>query len=427
MSEFVPEGWAISPLGNVIKQIIDFRGRTPKKLSMEWGGGNIRALSANNVQMGKVNFQKECYLASEDLYQMWMTKGSTEKGDVLFTMEAPLGNVALVPNDDKYILSQRVILLKNDKNKVLSGFLYQQLRSEKFQNVLRENATGSTALGIQQKRLVTLDVVLPPLPEQQKIAAILTSVDEVIEKTQAQINKLKDLKTGMMQELLTRGVGVDGKPHTEFKDSPVGRIPKAWEVVKLSDTGKWKGGGTPSKSNKNYWSGSIPWVSPKDMKLDLISRTKDLITEDAIKGSSTNLITKNSLLMVVRSGILQHTLPVAIATCDLTINQDMKALSVSKGYCVNFIFYYLQAHNHTVLRATLKAGNTVESIDFNEFGKYLIPSPSLEEQMRISDVIASISNKIKVKEYKLSSLKNTKKALMQDLLTGKVRVKVDSE
>ena len=70
----------------------------------------------------------------------------------------------------------------------------------------------------------------PHFPEQKKIAAILTSVDEVIEKTQAQIDKLKDLKTAMMQELLTCGVGVEGKPHTEFKDSPVGRIPKGWEV-----------------------------------------------------------------------------------------------------------------------------------------------------------------------------------------------------
>lgn len=212
MSNTVPDNWNVLPLGSVIKQVIDFRGRTPKKLGMEWGGGNIRALSANNVQMGRVDFNKECYLASDELYDKWMTKGTTEVGDILFTMEAPLGNIALVPNDDRYILSQRVILLKNDKSKASSDFLFQQLRSDSFQDTLRENATGTTAQGIQQKRLVTLDVVLPPLPEQQKIAKILTSVDEVIEKTQAQIDKLKDLKTGMMQELLTQGVGIDGKP-----------------------------------------------------------------------------------------------------------------------------------------------------------------------------------------------------------------------
>lgn len=313
------------------------------------------------------------------------------------------------------------------KNNFDSSYLYQYTNFSFFRLKAEASMCGTGGQRrVQTDFLRTHQLISPPLPEQQKIAAILTSVDDVIERTQAQIDKLKDLKTGMMQELLTRGVGVDGKPHTEFKDSPVGKIPKGWDVVQLSDTGKWKGGGTPSKSNKSYWAGSIPWVSPKDMKLDLISRTKDYITEGAIKGSSTNLITKNSLLMVVRSGILKHTLPVAISGCDLTVNQDMKALSVSENYCVNFIFYYLQAHNHKVLRATLKAGNTVESIDFNEFGKFLIPSPSIEEQINISEVVASISNKIGLKEHKLSALKNTKKALMQDLLTGKVRVKVDS-
>ena len=229
MSNLLPDGWSVDPFEKVINKLIDFRGKTPKKLGMDWGGGDIRALSANNVQMGKVNFNKECYLASNELYDKWMTKGHAEKNDVLLTMEAPLGNVALVPDSNKYILSQRVILLKVNLKKIYSLFLYQQLKSDFFQRLLQENATGTTALGIPQKKLVKLGIIVPPLAEQQKIAKILTSVDEVIEKTQAQIDKLKDLKTGMMQELLTNGIG-----HTEFKDSPVGRIPAEWEVKPLS-------------------------------------------------------------------------------------------------------------------------------------------------------------------------------------------------
>ena len=417
MSEFVPEGWKLKTIGELANVK---RGASPRPINdSQWWGGNVGWVRISDVTSSNKYLNK----TTQYLSDLGVSKSvKIDKGEVVLSICATIGKPIIV-NVDACIHDGFVWFNKLEKTIHREFWYYFLLSNQEFLASQRQSGTQGN---LNTSIVSDLLCYLPPLPEQQKIAAILTSVDEVIEKTQAQINKLKDLKTGMMQELLTRGVGVDGKPHTEFKDSPVGRIPKGWAVVKLSDTGKWKGGGTPSKSNKNYWSGSIPWVSPKDMKLDLISRTKDLITEDAIKGSSTNLITKNSLLMVVRSGILQHTLPVAIAACDLTINQDMKALSVSKGYCVNFIFYYLQAHNHTVLRATLKAGNTVESIDFNEFGKYLIPSPSLEEQVRISDVIASISNKIKVKEYKLSSLKNTKKALMQDLLTGKVRVKVDS-
>ena len=84
---------------------------------------------------------------------------------------------------------------------------------------------------ITRESLAKVEIPSPPLPEQKKIASILTSVDEVIEKTESQIAKLQDLKTGMMQELLTKGIGPGGVPHTEFKDSPVGRIPVGWEVI----------------------------------------------------------------------------------------------------------------------------------------------------------------------------------------------------
>ena len=98
-----------------------------------------------------------------------------------------------------------------------------------------------------------------PVAEQQKIATILSSVDDVIEKTRAQIDKLKDLKTGMMQELLTKGIG-----HTEFKDSPVGRIPSAWTAKLLDSVAKRGSGHTPSKTEDSYWNGGVKWISLSD-------------------------------------------------------------------------------------------------------------------------------------------------------------------
>lgn len=281
------------------------------------------------------------------------------------------------------------------------------------------SAKHSTMTTISQSDIAPLQVLLPPLPEQQKIAAILTSIDKGIESTQAQINKLKDLKIGMMQELLTTGIG-----HSEFKDSPVGRIPKAWEVAVLGSIGNWKGGGTPSKSNPLFWEGEIPWVSPKDMKREFITYTEDYVNHDAITNSSTNLVPKGSILIVTRSGILQHTLPVAIAGCDLTINQDLKAVHVKPTFCPTFIYHYLKAFNHKILRACLKAGNTVESLDFDEFSRYLIACPPLMEQQQISSAVESVAERIRIKDRQLNQCLVLKKALMQDLLTGKVRVKV---
>ncbi len=170
MSESVNNGICRARLNEVIRQFMDFRGRTPLKLGMEWGDGEIRALSANNVQIGRIDFSKEAYFGSDALYQHWMTKGDCEKGDVAFTTEAPLGNVAQIPDGERYILSQRVILLKANRAIAEPAYLFQLFQSEAFQSELVRQSTGSTVLGIQQARLARVEVDILPLPQQRLIA-----------------------------------------------------------------------------------------------------------------------------------------------------------------------------------------------------------------------------------------------------------------
>ena len=204
----IPKSWKEVSLGKLIDKLLDFRGRTPKKLGLDWGGGKIKALSANNVKMGRVDFEKECYLASNELYEKWMTKGDSRKDDVLFTMEAPLGNVCLVPDNNRYILSQRVILFRVNKL-ILPSYIHHTLASQYFQNTLVKHSTGTTATGIQQKNLVKLKLLVPSsIEEQQKIASIITSVDKKIEYIQKKLSQTQSLKKSLMQDLLTGKVRV---------------------------------------------------------------------------------------------------------------------------------------------------------------------------------------------------------------------------
>src|SRR3989442_14196722 len=108
----IPKDWEFQPLAAVLGVVMDYRGRTPTKLGMEWGGGEIPALSAKNVCMGRIDLSRETYLSSDALYSRWMTAGDPERGDIIITLEAPLGNVARIPDERKYILSQRVVLLR---------------------------------------------------------------------------------------------------------------------------------------------------------------------------------------------------------------------------------------------------------------------------------------------------------------------------
>ena len=195
--------WEILSISELSLNIIDYRGRTPRKLGMEWGGGDIPALSARNVKMGYIDFEEETYFGSEALYKRWMSSGDAKRGDVVITTEAPLGNVALIPDDRRYILSQRTILLQINPERGVCEYLLQLMLSKPFQNLLSENSTGSTATGIQRRRFEKLEVFLPSVPEQTAIAEVLSDMDAELAALEQRLAKTRDLKQGMMQELLT--------------------------------------------------------------------------------------------------------------------------------------------------------------------------------------------------------------------------------
>ena len=199
----IPQDWETPSIIEVAPKIIDYRGRTPRKFGMDWGGGEIAALSARNVKMGFIDFDEECNLGSEALYRRWMTNGETERGDIVFTTEAPLGNVALIPDDQRYILSQRTILLKTDSARAYSLYLFQLMLSDGFQELLAENASGSTAQGIARKKFESLRVACPPIPEQRAIATALSDVDALLAGLGRLIAKKRDLKQAALQQLLT--------------------------------------------------------------------------------------------------------------------------------------------------------------------------------------------------------------------------------
>ncbi|WP_455565899.1 restriction endonuclease subunit S [Pectobacterium jejuense] len=200
----IPEDWHTLTILDMVKNIIDYRGRTPKKLGMDWGNGDIVALSAGNVKKGYIDFSSECYFGSEELYNRWMTSGTPKKDDIVFTMEAPLGNAALITDEKKYILSQRTILLQINEEEFNPTFILQILLSDFFQKYISDCATGSTAQGIKRSVFEKLYIATPKnKQEQTAIAAILSDMDKDIQTLQQRLDKTRQLKQGMMQELLT--------------------------------------------------------------------------------------------------------------------------------------------------------------------------------------------------------------------------------
>lgn len=202
-------------------------------------------------------------------------------------------------------------------------------------------------------------------------------------------------------------------------------FPSTWKIVKLKDLGDWKGGGTPKRSNPEYWeNGEIPWVTPKEMKRPMIADTQDKMTQKGLSEGSAKLIQEKSLLMVMRSGILEHTFPTAINTVDVTVNQDLKAIIPNNQVDVRFLKYFFEGHNQGVLRQCSKDGTTVASINTDKLKNLEVPIPPKNKQKKIVQKIESLFSKLDAGQEDLQTtqtqLERYRKSVLKAAVEGKL-------
>ena len=313
---------------------------------------------------------------------------------------------------------------KSDTTPVFIYYLLKYLDLKKF-------ITQTAQPLITQSFVNNLQIILPPLPEQRKIAEILETVDNAIEKTDAIIEKYKRIKQGLMQDLLTRGIaesdelGVmsyelrDEKKH-RFKDSPLGRIPEEWEVVELGEIGSIRSGSTPDTSKPEFWNGNIVWITPDDLsKLEgkYIYTSSRKITKKGLQNCSAKIIPKNSVVISSRAPIGY----LAISKVDITTNQGCKSVVLNKLFEIEFIYYCLFQYIDKMIM--LGSGTTFSEISKTELSKLKIAVPiAKSEQKRIAKILSQIDEALEKEQKYKEKLERIKRGLMEDLLTGKVRV-----
>ena len=196
------EAWEQRKFFDCIERIIDFRGRTPKKLGMDWSESGYLALSAINVKDGYIDLTQDVHYGNQELYDKWMIGNELHKGQVLFTTEAPMGNVAQVPDNRQYILSQRTIAFNVRQGKIAENFLATILRSPSVSFALTSLASGGTAKGVSQSSLSKLDIIIPKnIDEQDSISNIFLELTNLITLHQRKLEKLKNLKKVCLEKM----------------------------------------------------------------------------------------------------------------------------------------------------------------------------------------------------------------------------------
>jgi len=210
----------------------------------------------------------------------------------------------------------------------------------------------------------------------------------------------------------------------QLEEARLKRSHQGWPVYRLKHLVRLIGGGTPSKENSEYWNnGSIPWVSPKDVKQRVISKTEDYVTEAAVRESATSFVDPRTPLMVVRSGILRHTIPVALAGRRLTINQDMKALRPDKRLDPRYFVYWVEGQSDDLLLEWRQLGATVESIDTEWMLNGRIALPDAETQKAIADFLdretSRIDQLIEKKQKLIDLIHEREESVFLGAVTGK--------
>ena len=294
-----------------------------------------------------------------------------------------------------------------DKNKkTAEGFRVYIFRNLLVKKALKTIATGSKVYGISKGSIQKFRVVLPPLPEQEKIAAILSTWDNAIGKQEQLIAAKQHYKKGLMQLLLT------GKKRFEgFSED--------WKEVNISRLGQLIGGGTPSTKNHSYWNGDIPWISSSDLKEDNLFKINihKYITKEAIANSATKLIPKNSLLIVSRVGVGK----IAISQQNICTSQDFTNLVPDSGDLL-FLGFKIQKEIQRLI--SCNQGTSIKGFTVKDFKRLRFKIPLIKEQQKIASVLSKADQEISVIQNQLTQLHTQKRGLMQKLLTGAVRVKI---
>lgn len=394
------------------------KGTTPTTYGFQYEESGVNFVKVESLSpSGKIDKTKVAFISNEA--NLALKRSILEKGDILFSIAGALGRVAVVEEKDLPAnTNQALAIIRLKKNEYDNKYIFYALSGPKVKKEIERVSTVGAQPNLSLQQVGNLPIPKFPYKEQRKIAAILSSVDEAIEKTEAIIKQTEKVKKGLMQQLLTKGIG-----HTKFKKTEIGEIPEDWEVLEVADVAKTTSGGTPSRNNPEYFNGSIPWIKTGELKEKYIYDTEEKITEEAVKNSSAKLVPKNSVIVAMYGATIGN---VSINKIDATTNQACCVVIPQKERLnYEFLYYLLAFWKEKLIK--LGAGGAQPNISQQIIKNLLIPMPSLKEQIEIANILAILDKKIQNEKKKFDSLSNLKKGLMQVLLTGKVRVKVDDE
>jgi type I restriction enzyme, S subunit len=421
----VPEHWEVWKLAHLTTRIGS--GKTPTGGATVYKDEGVAFLRSQNVYDDGLRLDDVAFI--DDSTDSEMAWSRVKPHDILLNITgASLGRTCIVPrNFLRANVNQHVCVIRLQDNSN-AKFLAYYLKSKPAKSLYEYVQTGSAREGLNFQQIGAFQILIPSSEEQSSIVSFLdyktAQIDALIARKEALLTKLAEKRTALISHAVTKGLDSSAP----MKDSGVawlGDAPAHWQFKRLRFLTTMAGGMTPNTSTPEYWDGDIPWVSPKDMKRELLNGSIDKLTEKGVSDTGIRLHESGRILIVVRGMILAHTFPVAINGIPVTINQDMKALSTSLSS--EYLAILLRGIKSLVLSIVEESAHGTKILRTDLLKNIVLPVPPYEEQ----DIIVKEVNGLTVQTDQMSQiiqlaidrLVEYRSALITNAVTGKIDVR----
>ena len=431
----VPEHWEVKPL----RSPVSFRGgSTPSKSREEFWDGDIPWVSPKDMKRALIA-DAEDHVTCEALADSACTMLPVHSvlvvvRGMILAHSFPVAITAApvtINQDMKCLIAHEPL-----SHRFLYWFLVGAARA--LVSLCDESAHGTRKL--ETAALAGFLTPLPPYGEQAAIVDYLEReterIDALVAKKRQLIERLLEYRNALITATMTRGLPPDAaraaglNPSPRLKPSGVDwlrDVPEHWEVKPLRSWVSFFGGTTPSKSREEFWDGDIPWVSPKDMKRALIADSEDHVTGAALAESACTILPVPSVLVVVRGMILAHSLPVAITTAPVAINQDMKGLMTHEPLSHRFLYWFLVGAARTLVSLSDESAHGTRKLETATLAGFLTPLPPYREQAAITKFLDTQTRRLDALVRRAVSaierLQEYRTALITAAVTGKIDVR----
>ena len=402
------------PLDDIVSLVIDYRGKTPKKLGSNWSESGIRALSAKNIKTGQIIREDAIRYVDIDLYDKWM-KDEIKRNDILITSEAPFGEIFFWDSDEKIVLSQRLFGVRCDENKVNPRFIYFYMTSEIFQWELQSRATGTTVKGLRQPELLKCEIQLPDIDTQKRISYILSNIEN-------KINVLKKLNDNLENIIRTlyKSWFVNFLPfqNNEFINTYMGEIPNGWEIRNLDEI--------CDKVSDSYKPDSDEVVL---LQTSDISKGKVLnhekVPNDDYKGHFKYKFEKNDILYTQIRPKNERYAFINFNPVNYVASTQLMVLRAKKDIIPPYILYLFLTSPDMIKEVNLLAesrSGTFPQINFNEIKHEKVIVAPFEVYEEFWNIIKSLVEKKFIIDDEIIKLTQLRDTLLPKLMSGEIDV-----